>query len=57
MTKARKWLRIEMAADEPTTADMYLFGLIGSWGDDLLEDIGFGFDSIKTAKSFQDELS
>ena len=56
MTKARKWLWVEMAADEPTRADLFIFGIIGDWLDDLWEDIGLGFDSVTTAKSFKEEL-
>ena len=56
MTKARKWLRVQMAADDPTRADLFILGIIGDWVDDLWEDIGLGFDSITTAKSFKEEL-
>jgi len=51
-----KWLRVDMAADDPTTADIFIFGFIGDWIDQLWEDIGLGFDSDTTAKSFQTEL-
>ena len=56
MTTKQKWLRVEMAADNPTVADMFIFGFIGDWVDALWEDIGLGFDSVKTAKGFQAEL-
>lgn len=55
-TNKRKWLRVEMAADDPTVADLFIFGFIGDWIDQLWEDMGLGFDSDTTAKSFQDEV-
>ena len=59
MTKAKEWLRVEMVADDPTRVDMFIFGLIGDWIEDLWDDMGLGFDSVQTAKKFQaavDEL-
>lgn len=55
-TNQCKWLRVEMAADDPTVADLFIFGFIGDWVDQLWEDIGLGFDSDTTAVSFQAEL-
>jgi len=54
--KAKKgdWFRVE--ANDDGTADIFIFGFIGDWIDDLLEDFGFGFDSVQTARKFQAEL-
>ena len=47
----RQWFQIKAEADG-ASADIYIFGLIGDWIDDL-----WGFDDVTTAKSFVDELA
>ena len=46
-----KWFRMEASKKNPAIADIYIFGFIGDWVDDLL-----GWDDVTTAKSFIDEL-
>lgn len=54
--KKKSWFRMQVNEDDPTLADVFIFGFIGDWIDDLFSDIGWGFDSVTTAKSFQEEL-
>lgn len=51
MTKP--WFRMEVKG---AVAEIYVLGIIGDWIDDMLEDMGWGFDSVITAKKFKEEL-
>lgn len=54
--KAREWYRIQMAADEPTAAEIHIIDVIGSWDDDWIAR-NFGYDMGITARAFVEALS
>lgn len=52
--RARQWFRMEVAAADPSVADLFIFDFIGDWIDDFwgLGDAGY----VTTAKSFKASL-
>lgn len=51
----KTWFRMEVAAANPTVADIYVYDIIGGWIDDLYAS--WGIDPGTTAKTFLDQLS
>lgn len=49
MSKPREWFRVQMAAENPTVAELFIVDFIGDWIDDYW---GFGV----TARAFIDEI-
>ena len=48
----KEWFEVKAATADPSVAEIYIFGVIGDYIDDL-----FGFDAVTTAKSFVDEIA
>lgn len=54
--KLREWFKVNLAAGDPSVAEIHIIDSIGSWDDDWIAR-NFGYDMGITAKAFVEELS